>query len=584
VPTVHQDRDAETLSSTSSEMSLVDTTTRDVDEDEQNNLYEVSWPIDDAKVNREGSFSVNKSAQLQMGQQSYEDIAGDLETASENDHKNELNNSYEVSWPIDDTQVNKEGSQMGQYTIEDITRDLETASENSHKNQRNNSYEVSWPIDDTKVNRGAPFSVNKSADFQMDQYIDEEIAKDFETASENSLIHPKSYNVNSQRFSKSNIDITNYNSSDMEWDSTEHLKHQNEHHHRQNRCNLGPIIRVLDRPLLDLDDSECCFDAIEVERQNSNDSLYREPEPSIRDNASNTRTYKTDSKPDPRPDPSPEGLRRESIAPLRFKDAPEGATKEELKLLNQFIEVASSNFGGNTLSAESESRVRSAALKVGLTSKFVDQLLNQTMKKEESLTFEASHQRPYSPELQQAPFHDQENKHQQNHSAYHHNGSNIAPNDYRGDHEAYYTTDYSRTTAKQSRSHKRPSDSNCNVWESLGKNFGFLASVTAKVCGVEYHTGRDDASSVVSAISWEDNDTGPSKARKSRSGRPREVDDRAEDLAPTFQNDEHHNDRTRRVSFATDYAVQGDRTGQESNAVHDDTTNSPPRAKIRQLV
>ena len=584
VSTVHQDRDAETLFSTSSEMSLVDMTTRTVDEDERNNLYEVSWPIDDAKVNREGSSSVNKSSQLQMGQQSNEKMAGDLETASENGHKKESNNSYEVGWPTEDTQVNNEGSQLGQYTIEDISRDLEATSENGHKNQRNNSYEDSWPIDDAKVNRGATFSVNKSADFQMDKYIDEDIAKDFETASENSLIHPKSYNVHSQRFSKSNTDITNFNSSDMEWDSTEHLKHQNEHHHRQNRRNLSPIIRVLDRPLLDLDDSECCFDAIEVERQNSNDSLRREPEPSIRHKTSNTRSYKTDPKPDPKPDPSPKGLRRESIAPLRFTDAPEGATKEELKLLNQFIDVASSNFGGNTLSAESESRVRSAALKVGLTSKFVDQLLSQTTKKEESLTFEASQQRPYSPELQQAPFHDQEKKYQQNHPAYHHNGSNIAPNDCRDDHEAYYTTDYCRTTAKQSRSHERPSDSNWNVWESLGKNFGFLASMTAKACGVEYHTGRDDASSVVSAISWEDNDTGPSKAIKSRSGRPREADDRTEDLAPTFQNDEHHNDRTRRVSFATDYAVQVDRTGQESNAVHDDTTNSPPRAKIRQLV
>ena len=56
---------------------------------------------------------------------------------------------------------------------------------------------------------------------------------------------------------------------------------------------------------------------------------------------------------------------------------PEGATEEEIELLNRFIEVAASNFNGKRLSADSETRVRAAALKVGLSEVFVDQLIQQ---------------------------------------------------------------------------------------------------------------------------------------------------------------------------------------------------------------
>lgn len=56
---------------------------------------------------------------------------------------------------------------------------------------------------------------------------------------------------------------------------------------------------------------------------------------------------------------------------------PDGISDEELKLLNRFIEVASTNFDGKKLSPESEIRVREAAEKVGLSQKFVDQLLQQ---------------------------------------------------------------------------------------------------------------------------------------------------------------------------------------------------------------
>ncbi len=58
-------------------------------------------------------------------------------------------------------------------------------------------------------------------------------------------------------------------------------------------------------------------------------------------------------------------------------EIPEGATEEELNLLNRFIEVAASNFDGKKLSVDSEKRVRAAAEKVGLSQKFVDQLLGQ---------------------------------------------------------------------------------------------------------------------------------------------------------------------------------------------------------------
>ena len=56
---------------------------------------------------------------------------------------------------------------------------------------------------------------------------------------------------------------------------------------------------------------------------------------------------------------------------------PEGISDEDLKLLNRFVEVASINFDGKRLSPESEQRVRAAAAKVGLSQKFVDQLLQQ---------------------------------------------------------------------------------------------------------------------------------------------------------------------------------------------------------------
>ena len=76
--------------------------------------------------------------------------------------------------------------------------------------------------------------------------------------------------------------------------------------------------------------------------------------------------------------PSADPLSSKSLTPAgEPNELPEGATEEEIRLLNRFIEVASGNFDGKKLSAQSELRVRSAASKVGLSERFVDQLLEQ---------------------------------------------------------------------------------------------------------------------------------------------------------------------------------------------------------------
>lgn len=62
---------------------------------------------------------------------------------------------------------------------------------------------------------------------------------------------------------------------------------------------------------------------------------------------------------------------------------PEGASEEDVKLLNRFISLAKSNFDGKKLSAASEARVRKAALKVGLSEGMVDQLIEQARAKNE---------------------------------------------------------------------------------------------------------------------------------------------------------------------------------------------------------
>ena len=417
----------------------------------------------------------------------------------------------------------------------------------------NSTSEVSWPVDDVEINERRCHSFDKSANSVVDPDANSVAVDDLGSFSENILVQATSYDTHS----KSITDVKKQMSHHMDSGSSE-----NPYQHR-----LGPIVRILDRPLLDLDDEEC-LDAIEVERQNSNQSFSLQPNVQPH-HASDTQTYRLDP-PDLLPDPSPKGDRRMIDATPRLNnktEAPEGATKEELNLLNQFIDVASTNFGGNTLSKESESRVRTAASKVGLTSKFVDQLLNQTMKKKEDsdsfLTFTTPNQRTNSYELQQSSFSNQENKHNiQSHSFHEHGLSSFARNDYGGENETINTDDCYRPTRKNGTRYENTT-ANCNIWESVGKNIGIIANLTARVCGVKYGGGRDDDSSVVSAISWEDDINRSSKAGKRQSRRPRDENNGSED-----QDHSYHN-RTQHVSFATPLNQAGD---------------DPPRAKITQLV
>jgi hypothetical protein len=163
-------------------------------------------------------------------------------------------------------------------------------------------------------------------------------------------------------------------------------------------------------------------------------------------------------------------------------ELPEGATEEELKLLNRFIEVAASNFEGKKLSSDSEARVRLAALKVGLSEKFVDQLLEQAQAQNDKQAIKAplstiggahgEYQVPQSPD---------------------NNAGTI------GDGETtFYTVDLTRATKRR----KKATDATaagCNVWENIQKNIKYWTNIN---CG-------DDGSSISStpSVSWEDNDT-----------------------------------------------------------------------------
>jgi hypothetical protein len=158
---------------------------------------------------------------------------------------------------------------------------------------------------------------------------------------------------------------------------------------------------------------------------------------------------------------------------MGMPEIPEGATQEELKLLNRFIEVAASNFEGKKLSSDSEARVRSAAIKVGLSEKFVDQLLEQAQAKNKRKSMKAplstvggahggNYQVPHSPD-------------------------NITAG---GDGETtYYTVDLTRATKRR----KKATDvtvAGCNVWEEIQKNIKYWTNINC---------GGDDGSSISSA-------------------------------------------------------------------------------------
>jgi len=453
---------------------------------------------------------------------------------------------------------------------------VETVNCENEKDANGHSHEVSWPID------GALGIFENSVEVRENQigvYIGDEALEDFEMPSENNHSRSEFYDHRSQKYSENVTDTTRYDSNARESDYTKHFQHQN--HYQQDQRPRRSIIRVLNRPLLDLDDDDECLDAIEVERQNTDNSHDQEPEAKT-SYASDKQVYRIDP-PDPLPaDRHPEGRRLSTVTPTLndTTDAPEGATKEEIDLLNRFIDVASSDFGGQTLSAESEARVRSAALKVGLTSKFVDQLLKQTMKplenQDHGLTFDAL------PEQQQPPLYDDKNDHNNNYSYPHQYDG-----DYGGENETYYTADHSQSNTKQSR-RLYYDDCNFNIWEVLGKNLAHLANVTAKTCGVNYHRknrNRDDGDSIVSAISFEDDHAKLSTTRRGRSRRSREENDRvAASVAPSIKyNNQEQRERIRHVTFDDNIAEQNyDRTEPFSMDVVQN--NSPPREKITQLV
>jgi hypothetical protein len=536
-----------------------------------------------SNVNRDNNDTIEERCDLDFENKIEGRIQRDAKILKKSDTTPRKNNSRRGHL---DVLTVKSSSTFSEASLLDaVADDVEQDEENITK-----SSEVSWPVDDeARGNREGPISPNEPAYLKMGQQKDQDLPRDFQNPSDYDRLQPVPNNSSPQRHSK--FTSTRYEPCDKDSDYAEHMQHQYEHHHRRRR-DLGPIIRVLDRPLLDLDEGES-LDAIEVERQNSNDSSWFEPESTTASVVDN-QTYQIDPKPDPLPplpDPSPRENPTVSIASPTSKNCteiPEGATKEELNLLNHFIDVASSNFGGNMLSAESESRVRSAALKVGLTSKFVDQLLDQTMKQREvpgsGSAFIDSRQHQYPHDLPQTSYRDQEDGYSRNYFAYQHGIPKNGHNDYRADNETDISVDYSRTNTNQNRRRHERDAKNCNAWDSFGKNLGFLSSLTARVCGVNYHSGRDDESSVVSAISWEGDATGASKAKKRRSRNLRESEDGVENIAAADQNDQRRDEGTRRVTFASTCVEHGDGTGQEESNFICNDLNCPPRQKITQLV
>jgi hypothetical protein len=175
-----------------------------------------------------------------------------------------------------------------------------------------------------------------------------------------------------------------------------------------------------------------------------------------------------------RKDPSPTA--RRSVSPSNRRasvgsipELPEGASEEELKLLNRFIEVAASNFDGKKLSADSESRVRAAALKVGLSEKFVDQLLEQARANNEKDAANAPVSTvgvPHSPVT-------------------------------RGDGSGYYTVDLTRATKRTRKTATDGTEVGCQAWENITSTLKSWAN-----CGGG-GGGGDDGSSISSAPSVE---------------------------------------------------------------------------------
>ena len=122
---------------------------------------------------------------------------------------------------------------------------------------------------------------------------------------------------------------------------------------------------------------------------------------------------------------------------------PEGATKEEVKLLNRFIEAAACFFDGKKLSEDSETRVRSAAMKIGISELFVDQLIEQANTK----NMEKKQQENPTPI---APF---------------------TPDTRHDANSGFYTVEI-----KNSPNAKTETDNvGCSIWDSISKNFAYIS-------------------------------------------------------------------------------------------------------------
>ena len=154
----------------------------------------------------------------------------------------------------------------------------------------------------------------------------------------------------------------------------------------------------------------------------------------------------------------------------------EDISDEDLKLLNRFVEVASINFDGKRLSPESEQRVRAAAAKVGLSQKFVDQLLQQA---------NANNTTQYSAG---------------NFSLAAVGVSSPALSD---DQSTYVTNDQTRSTKPKRRKKRSKEDVGCDAWQQW-ENLSNLVRGWAN-CGApgNVHHSDDDASSI-SSIGYTD--------------------------------------------------------------------------------
>ncbi len=215
---------------------------------------------------------------------------------------------------------------------------------------------------------------------------------------------------------------------------------------------------------------------------------------------------------------------------VHSSEVPVGATDEDLKLLNRFIDVASGNFGGNKLSSESETRVRAAAHKIGLTPKFVDQILKQQEQQPHpagpnsstGISFTVDNQ-SHQQHLYQPPsnhhYHSQPQVHTQTSSAPYAFGDDT----YLGETSTYYSGDMTRTTKRTKK--KQESEDGCNVWDTWDNVRTNIGYALAKACGTNTATNGDDESSISSTASWDENTgtgtTSKRQGRRRRSGAER---------------------------------------------------------------